>query len=494
MKKIFLTLLCLATALGQAFSQEIKDRATYQMNQSSALWYNTTNAAGLAHTDMLQWRDVNFGYNLQSGSFTDTWGARSVSGLDAGGDMYMEIGGFKVAAGLTLEHNSLGRCKFNTSLYEVSWDMPFFAALNSQEEFTWVRNNAQLSVFAASPLLMDDMLSAGLSLKIQGQGATKKADPTGRYSAFDMEIAPSATFAINEENIVGLTLKYRLNPARSKLTSTTGSAIGVAFLQGLGNYSPRWVGGTIGMSPVSYGSSRYGANVQYNHIGDESQWLAEFRFDKGTTTVKEDAKQLGSVDKFVTGLNVQGLFGEGGSRKLNLDVNYNLNYWLNAMDNIVGKCNIVDADLNYTAFTGTGAGSYDFELGAGLDMTTISAARYTPDGVFSNTSILPYVFLGKNTMLGKESALLARLDVGYNFTAGNNYRYDGTADYISDYMFEDESYYLGRYYFKTGADVEYSFRINNLLATYAKLNIGHLKPMGISGGRFIASLSVGVLF
>ena len=494
MKKIFLTLICLATLFGQAFSQEVKDRATYQMNQSRALWYNSTNAAGLAHTNMLQWRDVNFGYNLQSGSFTDSWGARTVSGLNAGGDMYMEIEGFKVAANLTLEHNRLGKCSFNTSMYEVGWDMPFFVAINSTETFSWIQNNALLSVSAASPLLLDDMLSAGLALKIQGKGATKSADPSGRYSAFDMEIAPSATFAINEENIVGLTLKYRLTPATSKVTSITGSAISAAFLQGLGSYTPRWIGGTIGIMPLKYGSSRLGANVQYNHIGDDSQWLAEFRFDKGTTTVKEDGATLGSVDKFVTGLNVQGLFGDNGNRKLNLDINYNLNYWMNKMETVIGKSNLIDADLNYTIFTGTSAGSYDFELGAGIDMSSISAARYTPDGVFSNTSVLPYVFLGKNTSLGKESSLLARLDVGYNFTAGNNYHYDGAASYISDYMYEDESYYLGRYYFKSGADVEYSFRINNLLATYAKATIGHLKPMGISGGRFMASLSVGALF
>lgn len=500
MKKFLMTALCLMMTLWQASAQEVKGRATYQINQTRALWYNTTNAAGLAREDMLQWRDIALGYNLQSGSFKDSWDASSISGFKTGGDMLMDIAGFKVAASLQMERNNLNKCMYNASLYEVSWDMPFFVAMNSTETFDWKQTGTALSVSAATPLLLDDKLSAGLALKAQNHLATKTYDPHCGYTSFDVELAPSATFAINSENVVGLTLRYRLTPATSRLESVSGSPVGVVFLQGLGAFSPRVVGGKQEFGPIKYGASRYGGNVQYFHLGGSSQWLVEFSFDKGTTTVGDSERTMGSVDKFVTGLDIQGLFGATHSRKLNLSVNYNLNYWDdylisgNALTTSQG--NIIDVKMDYSIFTDTDrAAGFNFELGAGVDYTHLSLERNSPVGYLKKNSIIPYVFLGKNTRIGKEGELLARVDIGYKFAAGKPYYFEGKSDSdIVMNMFDDEDDYLSCCYFKAAANVAYTFRINNMLATYAKVNAGHLKPMGITGSRVIAGFSLGVLF
>ena len=493
MKRILLTALCMVLMLGQAFSQEIKDRAENNLNQNRALWYNSGNAAGLAREEMLLWRDVAFSYDIESGNFTDSWGARTISGFSLGGSTLMDIEGFTVAAKLTLDRERLYKCKYNTSLYELTWDMPFFLATSTPESFSWRHNEAGLEVAAAAPLMFEGQLSVGMALRTQGRTAVKSADPRSRYGSFDMELAPSATFTVDDDNIVGMTLRYRFNPANTRLASDSESPIRLAFMRGLGGSSPRWVGGAIGMERLKYTSNRFGVDLQYNRLEDERQWLMELSFDAGATRIKEDGYILGLVNKYVIGTGVQGLFGEDRSRKLNFDLDYNLFNWREGTADIIGRGGIIDMHADYTLFTDVKDWSYDFEFGAGIDATSISAKRVAGlEGRFSSLSFLPYVFVGKNIQITNESTLLARVSMGNNYAAKPRYELEGNS--VFKQMYEEEAEYLGRFSYRNAADLEYSFRMNTLLTTYAKLSLVHQMPMTIKGGRIFAALAVGVLF
>ncbi|MBQ7254276.1 MAG: hypothetical protein IJS30_06355 [Bacteroidales bacterium] len=492
MKRILLTALCMVMALGQVFSQEIKDRAEYNLNRNRALWYNSGNAAGLARDEMLLWRDVAFSYGIESGKFTDSWGARTISGFSLGGSTLMDIEGFTVAAKLTLDRERLYKCKYNTSLYELTWDMPFFVATNNSESFLWKHNEADIEVSAAAPLIFDGQLSVGMALRTNGRTAVKSADPQSRYGSFDMEMAPGATFVIDDDNLVGMTLRYRFNPAKTTLASDVESPARVAFMRGLGDYTPRWVS-AIGMDRLSYISNRFGVDLQYNRIGAGRQWLMELSFDAGTTRVEETDFTLGKVNKFVFGLGVQGLFGEGRNRKLNVDVKYNRFHWTEGTEDIIGRGGIIDLHADYTLYTDAKDISYDLELGAGADVTSISARRIAGlEGHFSSFSVLPYVLAGKNIPVTKESTLLARVSLGINYSAKPGYELEG--DSIYKKMYKDEADYLGRFFYRNAADVEYTFRMNTMLSTYARLSLVHQMPMTIKGGRILATLAVGVLF
>ena len=115
---------CLMAMATAAMAQDINDRAAYYFNIDHDLWYNSSNAAGLALGNMAQWRNVALGYDMATGSFTDSWDARSKSVVSASGDMLMDIEGFKVAARLDMGLGRLAKSRYNNSLYEVSWDMP----------------------------------------------------------------------------------------------------------------------------------------------------------------------------------------------------------------------------------------------------------------------------------------------------------------------------------------------------------------------------------
>ena len=493
MKRIIMAALFVVMALGQAFSQEIEDRAEYNLNQSRALWYNSGNAAGLAREEMRLWRDVRLSYDLESGNFTDSWGARTVSGFSLGGDMLMDIEGFTVAAKVSLDRNHLYKCKYNTSLYEVTWDMPFFVAMNNSESFSWRHNEAGMEVSAAAPLMFDGQLSVGMALRTQGRTAAKSIDPRSRYGSFDMEIAPGATYTIDDENLVGMVLRYRFCPAKTTLTSDAESPVRVAFMEGLGVFSSRWVGGDIGLERLNYTSNRFGVDLQYNLLEADRQWLFALSFDTGDNRINEMDFTLGMVNKYVIGTNVQGLFGADRSRKLNFDFDYNRYRWQEGTKGTIGRGGIMDMHADYTIYTGVDEDSYDFELGAGLDVSSVSATRVAkPEGYFSSFSVLPYAFLGMNTQVTKESTLLARVTLGNSYSSKPGYDLSGNSAYKK--MFEDEAEYLGRFFYKSAADLEYSFRMNTLLATYAKLSIGHLMPLTIRGGRFYATLAVGVMF
>ena len=209
--------------------------------------------------------------------------------------------------------------------------------------------------------------------------------------------------------------------------------------------------------------------------------------------VEETDFTLGKVNKFVFGLGVQGLFGEGRNRKLNVDVKYNRFHWTEGTEDIIGRGGIIDLHADYTLYTDAKDISYDLELGAGADVTSISARRIAGlEGHFSSFSVLPYVFAGKNIQVTKESTLLARVSLGSNYSAKPGYELEG--DSIYKKMYKDEADYLGRFFYRNAADVEYTFRMNTMLFTYARLSLVHQMPMTIKGGRILATLAVGVLF
>lgn len=493
MKRILLTAFCMFMTLGLVFSQEIKDRAEYNLNQKRALWYNSGNAAGLARDEMLLWRDVSLGYDLQTGNFTDSWGARTISGFNLGGDMLMDIEGFTVAAKVSLSRDRLRKCNYNTSLYEVTWDMPFFLAQNTSESFSWRHNEADIEVSAAAPLMLDGQLSVGMTLHTQGRSAVKSVDPRSRYGSFDMELAPSATYLIDDDNLVGMTLRYRFNPSKTTLTSDSESPVRLAFMKGLGDSTPRWVSGAIGAERLDYISNRFGVDLQYNRMWGNRQWLMELSFDTGATRIDEGDFTLGIVNKYVIGMDVQGLFGENRNRKFNFDIDFNRYRWREGMADLIGRGGIMNLHTDYTLYTNTKDGSYDFEFGAGIDMTSTSAKRVAGlEGRFSSLSFLPYVFVGKNIQIANESTLLARVSMGNNYTGKPRYELEGDSVYKK--MYEDEAEYLGRFFYRNSADLEYSFHMNSLLSTYAKLSLVHMMPMTIKGGRLCASIAVGVMF
>ena len=496
MKKTVLTAFCLLAVLFGAKAQDVNDRAQYQFNIASDLWYNSANAAGLAYSNMAQWRNAWLDYDLASGRFTDAWGARSQSSLSLAGDMLMDIDGFKVSANLSLARNRLSKCRYNTSLYELSWDMPYFVALNSDEQFGWKQMHADLDVSAATPLMLDDMLSLGINLKIDMKGATKKAIPNGRYRGLAMEIMPSATFAFDEDNIVGLGIGYKLRPARS-VVGTEEVASKVVLLKGLGYYDPRWAGGSMGIEPIEYSSGAFAVALDYKRAGDVSDWLFELTFDKGGINVSEGDVKVGHVDEFLTSLSAKGLFGENHSRILSFSAQHNLNYWLEGANaNTKASNNQIDANVDYTVYTGVEDGAFDWKFGLGTDMHLLRYKRYVPDGMFKVVNILPYAFVGKNLVLTKEQSLMANLNMGYNFSAGSKYTYGGDAygNHIVGFMYDDEIDYLGSYYLRTMLDVDYTYRLNTMLTPYASLGMGLLTPMNSAGSRFIMSLKVGVLF
>ena len=499
MKKLLTIALGLCLFAAGASAQEIDDRAQYQFNIDRDLWYNSPNAAGLALGEMAQWRNVALDYGLMAGSFRNAWDPATQSSFALRGDMLMELGIFKVAADVNLEQDALRRCKFNTSLYEVDWDMPYFAAMNLEETFPMSRTRASFDIKGAAPLLLDDQLAVGVDVKFDWRTAARNKNLRSRYNSLLLEIAPSAVYAIDDENRVGLTVSYKARPASNSLAASEETPVGVAFLQGLGYYSMLTVGGDFGVGRIGYRESLFGADLQYNRNGDAARWLVDLSLHKGGTRVSETGTSMGSVDRYLTGAKVQGLFGENRNRKLTARIDYNLNYWMQGLGGETSASNnLLDGGLDYTIYTGADAASnFDFVLGGGVDFLWMALRRYTPDAYLKTAHITPYVFLGKNIHFSKESDLLVKLHLAYNFAAGSDYKYLGSSaagNVFVNYMYDNEVDYLSYYYLRTVLDAAYTYRINSLLKTYASARLGNNKPMGVKGTRLMAELSVGVMF
>ena len=499
--KRFIILALSLIAVTSLDAQVIKDYAAYQFNMDRALWYNSSSAAGIARDHIAPWRNVVAGYGIENGKFTDSWGSQSQLSLSLGGDMLMNVSGFRIAAGLSLESNRLGKSHYNTALYDVTWDMPYFAAVNTDMSFLWRQSHAVVDIKAATPLFINDMFSAGLAFKMDMKGASKSADPSCRYRGMNLEIAPSLTVAVNEENIVGLTAAYRMNPARSAVSSDNPNS-SVLFLTGLGDYTVKWMGDDLTLGPMEYTGTSVGAALQYNHISELSDWLLELSFDKWETSVVEEDVQRGRVDKFITGFSATGLFGERRNRKFSFNVDYNLFYWLQGANNTaVANNGAVDANLDYTLYTGVRRRSFDWMMGLGMDMSLLALKKANPwtsvDSKLGSTNLLPYAFLGKNISIAPGHSLLAKLKMGYNFSMNNYFKYGGAdseGNLIVNSMLDDELDYLGSYFVHSGFSADYTYRFNEMMSAYASLGGTLLSPMGSKQSRGILTIKVGLLF
>ncbi len=492
MKRTILSIICILASAAAVSAQDIHDGASYLLNTERSLWYGTSCSAGLAREDMALWRNAALGGSITGGSFTDAWEASRQNTVTLGGDMLMDIAGFKVAAEVNFDADRLHNSRYNNSLYSLELDMPFFVALNDDEEFLWKRGSASALIRAASPLLLDDALSLGLGLNIKGKGADKNKAPTARYSGFELEIAPSATYAIDSENTLGLTLSYKTMPESSRINKG-GEAVSVALMNGLGSFSNRWAGGDAGIGDISYCASLMGADLFYNRPG----LLLRFSLHKGSTTVSQAGTTIGQVDKFLMGAGLKYLAGGDRGRILNLDVDYNLNYWLKGGTTTADN-SLARANLGFTRYTSIATdGSFDWTFGAGADFNLINLRRYVPDATLKGNGITPYVKLGKNLKLAHESSLLVTGNLGYNFAFGADYSYGGSnvdGNYFVNDMYSDEAEYLGSYYLRAGLDARYTYRLNTLLSAYAAVGGVMLVPTIDSSSRAALALTVGVLF
>lgn len=500
MKKAILSVICLMTAVAGLSAQTVTDEASYQLNKARDLWYNSANAAGVAKGDMAPWRNLSAGYNLGKGDFTDSWNAKSQTGYGASGDMLTNLGGFKLLADATFSRDELEQCMYNTSMYDVRWDMPFYVAMNTRERFPMHRMRAAASLSAVSPLMLNDRFSIALSGSFDYSKAWRLGSVTSDYAAPGFEVSPSVIVVIDDNNTLGIAARYTKETGTNVVSTGDGTSIEVVFLQGLGYYMPRWAGGNLGMAPILYSTDSKGASIQYNHKADAKEWLAEVSLDTGSTQVAESdgGRAKGAVNRYVTKADIQGIFGENRSRKLDLNVTYNLFYQLNgASGTAQGQGSLIDGGLKYTAYTGTGAGNcFNFMMGAGIDISSMDLSRVTNTS-FKALSLLPYAFVGKNFRFAEAHSLLATLNAGYNFAMNTKYTPPASlaaGDVIANFMYDDEADYLHAYYARITAEVTYTFRIGNVLSLYARPRGGYIKPMNADGARAMCDFALGVIF
>ena len=413
----------------------------------------------------------------------------------------MNVAGFKLLADVDLAKTSHDHCMYNTSIYEVTWDMPYFLAMNTNETFPMNRNRAAADLAVVSPALMDGALAVALDAKVDYLNASRNDAIVSSYNSFGYELSPSFTYRIDARNTVGLSVRVKNQPAKNVITTGDGRAIEVAFLRPLGSYLMRWAGGSTGLGLLEYSSATKGVSLQYNNTGAKADWLLELSLDKTASGVSEknDNMVKGAVDKFVTGASVQGLFGENRSRKLDVDVKYNLFYCSSSTGGTaVSQNNMIDAKLNYSVYTGAGKDhTYDYVFGLGMDVFSLDCERANPVSTLTTLSLLPHAFLGKNIRLSQSGFLLVRMDAGYRFASNTRFNYGGTAsatDRIVNGMYDDELGYLKSYYYSLDGDVSYTHKLTGALSVYARARANYIKPMTISGDRAAAEFSVGVMF
>ena len=514
MKRLVFTVLSLCAALvagAQSFSE-------IELDQARAIWLNSGNAAGISASKLLDFKDISLNFDAQSGDFAHTYDASSQTDCSLKGRGVASLAGFKLAGSLLLDRSSLQDVAFNNSLYEVSpFTRPYWFLDYTAAGYDWSRTNCAADLSLASPLFLDGRLAAGINVKLDYKSAARDADISAAYSSFGIEFAPSAIFKIDNQNTIGLALRFANTPEKSSISQAEGEDGMVAFARGLGQYKMRNLSGVNPVGDIAYQNNYKGVSIQYDRLSakNNSELLLDLGLTTGNSYMQAGGSDMASIDDICTDFSLTHLKGEHHNRILTLAAQYRLMYDFDkTFGSSIHSLEYMNARLllDYMVYFGAPTTSYSWFMGLRADINYLNQKRVQkPDGIFTAPEALASALLGKNTSLGSKSELMCSLRMGYHFSFGAQYSYgatsstlasgddDGTTvaqqtDLISTMLYSEESYYLKQYYYLASPQVRYSVKISDRLSAYGLVQGSFIKPVTASGSRLTAGGSIGIIF
>jgi hypothetical protein len=484
-----------------------------EMNDARALWFHTSNAAGMAITPLRNYNILSARYEKASGAYKRPQEGDGNGTMSFNTNGALQLGRFFLWGDFTFADNHVTGATYNTNRYDpLSPAMPYYVADPNKSD--WKRQYYDMALKVALPL-REGRLAAGVEVHYSTKRAAKQLDPRATVHAYEISVQPSIVVKITPRHHAGLSLWYQNAFDRNSFTnSLTYHSESIYIMKGLGNYSPGVVGGTGGIGVFYYPGSQYGGGLQYGLSANDKALLLDITCAKEKTEALETPtkpRRRGTAGNTAIAAKLQLIRNGNHTHKITAeafrsatdgieyvqeyDSRYEVNQWITVAEYVKSTYKLFSASLRYDLFTGA---LHDYSWKAGLK--TIYANRQdeylAPRSVFHAQNSYTEVSAAKNLPLGAASRLLLGGHAGYNVNLGGEYRYTGTDATtlpVTDFYAQELDYFT-THYATIGGSIHWSLLLKSPSSINLHLSGEWIKPATSSSGRLFLKAEAAFIF
>ena len=518
MKKIHLLLALIGLSVVSVASAQNSSvrQPDIEMNLSRALWFNSSNVAGMSIAPLTRYSIVDFGYNGENGDFKMSQQGDKVGAAGFNTNGSATVGKTYLWGNFDYKNIVEDGTKYITNLYDPQREMPYYVADGVESKFK--KQSYSLGVKAAFPQLWD-FVTPGCELEYNTNTGAKQRDPRSVTYYLTVKAAPSFVFELSEKHHVGIAANYEYLFERSTFNrSDTEVDCPVYIMRGLGNYTAGVVSGSVGVGTFFYKGNKIGGSIQYGYNNGSSSALL---LDAGYSYKVEDAFQtptkkqtMGSTKQkawyadlqFVdedanvldkTHVSYKERYTDGIEYIQEMDPSFDIAEWITLAKFVRSKYVYRVLDINYEYYIKSG-NSYKWMFGCNFQHSYKFDEYLLPAASFKAENDFGEVVAKRNFIFGSgKNSLLAGLNLGYNENVKGDYQYSGgysDSDIVTD-MYANDIRYMSSDYISFGGEATYSTLVSNSTSLFVKGACKYYSPDDKSfEKRLYTTLSVGITF
>lgn len=460
-------------ALTSAFAQVTP--TSVEVNKAASLWFNSTNAAGLAITPLSGYSTLDAMYDLRMGELKSPQSGSREDDIVIGTEGATRLGSGYVWGTFTYKNSSQDSTLYNSILLDPVMDMPYYYA--DPRMSYWKKQSFDMSFKAATRPLWD-RLSLGITGSYLVKSGAKQIDPRCSNFKYDLDVKPSLALILGKHSI-GASLLYAHSFERTVPTNANSQeSQDVAIMNGLGHQVIGVVGSLSSLGTMYYNSNMVGGSLQYGFNSCCMSVLAEGWYKMAVLDANQTPskpQKMGSTVKTDIGGNIQALFGhslkskvtiDGGYKHTDgieyvqeIDKSYEVQQWVTIAQSIRSRYETIDASVAYDLYKVSEAG-YDWKAFVKGYFHDENDEYILPNSTFTVRYAGAQIGGADNLKLGK-NYLLIGLNAGYRKGLGGEYKYGGPeADSKYVQFFKAEHDFLCGDILQAGAELSWSFPIS----------------------------------
>lgn len=509
---LILTLISAQQAVAQK-APAYNSPASFELLKAKALWFHTTNGAGLALDNLHNFTSIDLDYQLKSGDFKKKYDGKNERLLGVSTEGGQRLGKGYGWGKFSFNNDFQEGTLFNTTMLDPERGVPYYAVDKNLSD--WKKQDYKLEMKVASNPLWDRLI-LGIQAEYEAKTGAKQVDPRSEVYFYTITVKPALVVKF-DNHFAGLNFVYQnLKQESGPTNSNSQMNQDVYVMKGLGNYYAAVVGGLQSLGRFVYNGNQLGGALQYSYGFCDVKFLLEGRYDyrvEDVITAPTKPKKEGSVVEQVfdarftavkSGENLYRLelsYNNGAIDGIEyvqvLDQTYTVQQWVDVYSSIRSKFKQEEYAARFDFFRGA---DYEYKWRAGL----FTNFRNNDDLYIMPRSrmIIQNLYMGAdfkaNLQLGKKSKLLAGADIVYKNNYDGKYRYRGaepTSVVVTEFLTPD-FLFMKQDYYKIGGELTLSTGLGKVRRTglYVKAAIDYYKPTEGEDNRIQTNLGIGFTF
>ncbi len=505
----------LLTVITPVLAQVNNSPAAMEKLKEHNLWFQTKNAAGTAYDNTRQYSNIVVNYDMENGDFKRPQQGEKDKNLSVSSEGFLDLKNVFVWGEFKFLHEDVKDASYNASITDPFRGMPYYT-IDDYSDSKW-RNQFYDLRFRASTPVINDWLTLGFDGMYKASIAAKQRDPSVDTRFYTLRLIPSATFAFNEANRVGVNIGYTSLKEDSYMNNT------YTYLN-----QPYWTTYGLGVSTYGYGYSGPTVNyfghiwetaVQYQHQGDVWNLLLEGSYAKRVENAENSfstpRKQFAAKDQTIAINGTAIREGENYTHTLKAGWGYRhidgIQY-MSQRDNTESQQGWIDLhhDIRSTYITRTASfkygimrnrgDEYNWRVDASVAYVSYDDEYILPNSTKDSKNLFVDLEAKKNFKVGDRlsNRLLVAVKGGLRNAMSGEYRYGGThEDYPTITMEAADETYLTSDAWHVGGSLTYSQQLkeDKKLNVYVKAAIDYHKSKADAfDKRTFASCTLGFNF